>query len=194
VVPAGDGALADAVAAQERAPDDVAAAPSPGAWTWLLDGTALPRPGALGELADALARVRPIVAPALLASRVVGADGALAPAHVPLAPQGEVEVAMRTVPQRVLHVRAVTGASVLLPPGTPVGDGAALVWTARLLRDAPGFLVPASVADARDGVAPRAPLALLTGDALRPRERLRMAAGLLERVSAGRRRAPRGRP
>jgi hypothetical protein len=185
--------LEAALVAQERAPDEVlewppAAAPGDADWVWLLDGTAIPRPGCLAELLAALERLPRD--PRLLASRVVGPDGTLAQAHAPIAPQDQTAVAVETVPARVLHVRAVTAGSLLLRAqdarGASAGPVAALAWTAALLRDGGGgFLVPASVADARRPrltAAEQVDLArrLLTGGALRGRERLRFAAELAE--------------
>jgi hypothetical protein len=189
VLPPGDARVAAAVDAQDRAPDERAAGPGDprareAAWLWLLDGTAVPRPGALRALLEAAERLEPVCPPAALASRIVaGADGRLAPAHAPIAPQGQTHVAMKTVGLRVLPVRAVTGGSLLVRAADAPGPGRepALVWTARLLRDRPGFLVPASLADARAD-PPRATARLLLGGALRGSERVRLAAEVAERL------------
>jgi hypothetical protein len=180
--------------AQTRAPDArVVAADVLGAglregaaagttWLWIADGSAIPRPEALAALLDAAARLEAVEPAVLLASRVAG-DGA----HAPLAPQDATAVAMRTVGLKVLPVRAVTGASLLVrrEAATPASGGA-FVWTARLLRDGSGFLVPDSVADANGAGhgarSPRVAAQLLAGTALRPRERLRLAAEVAERA------------
>jgi hypothetical protein len=204
VAPAtGDARLAAAVDAQERSPDLRAAtlaeaAASGAGWVWVLDGTALPRPAALAALIAAAERLEPVCPPAALASRIVAADGSVAATHAPLATQGEPALALTTVGLRVLPVRAMAGGSLLVRPaalGAACGEPA-MVWTARLLRDARGFLVPDSAADATRR-ADRAAARLLLGTALRPRERLRLAADLVERGissrAAGRRARP-GRP
>ena len=159
----------------------------------MLDGSATPRPGALEALLAAAGRLEGVAAWILLSSRVVGPGGALSPAHVPLAPQDETAFALRTAHARVLHVRAVTGGSLLLsgaaaaqvPASARRGRAATMEWTARLLRAGGGFVVPDSVADAMGSRTARedARMAaqLLLGDALRPRERLRLAADLAER-------------
>lgn len=187
-----DGPLARAVADQEGVPDLTNRAQAE--WLWLLDGTAIPRPGALAALLGALERLTPIVVPAVLASRVVTPEGALAPTHVPLAPQGEQALSIRTVAERVLHVRAVAGGSLLVraalaPDRTPARPAATMAWSAAVLRDVPGFLVPDSVADAWAGRYRRRRERLLVAGALigrpgglRTRERLRVAARTLERA------------
>jgi hypothetical protein len=187
--------LEPALVAQERPPDELvtdfgASPPGDADWIWLLDGTATPRPDCLAHLLAALERL-PLV-PRLLASRIVGPDGTLAGAHAPIAPQDQTAVAIETVSARVLHVRAVTGASLLLRPAdatcASAGPPAAMAWTAALLRDkGGGFLVPDSIADARRpglsggervGLARR----LLLSNALSGRERLRFTAELAERA------------
>jgi len=188
---AGVAELDAALDAQERAPDVRAAAlgeaiGTGAAWLWVLEGTAVPRPPALAALLDAAQRLEPLCAPLALTSRIVDGGGALARAHVPLAPHGETEVAVRTAALRVLPVRAMTGGSLLVRrealAARPARDEPALVWTARLLRDGPGFLVPDSVAEAlgADGAA-SVNARLLLGAALRPSERIRFAVELFER-------------
>jgi hypothetical protein len=183
--------LEASVDAQTRPPDARAAGLRDGvaagtAWLWLLDGSATPRPGALAALLDAAERLEPVQPAVVLASRVVGPDGAVAPAHAPLAPQDATALAMRVAGLKVLPVRAVTGASLLVrrDAAAQAGTADAYVWTARLLRDGTGFLVPDSVADAASrGARPAGVTArLLAGTALRPRERLRLAAEVAERT------------
>lgn len=191
-----DRELQSASAAQER-PAEIIAGISKASlantdWIWLLDGTALPAPGALAALLAAAHRLDPVASPILLASVIVGSDGRLAPAHVPLAPQDKTAVAVRTAPLRVVPVRAVTGASLLIRSDRFIGSprpGIALMvaWTARCLREGGGFLVPSSVARARPVTNPRfeqAALAarLLLGTVLHPKERLRVAAEICERA------------
>lgn len=188
----GDARLAAAVDAQERRPDARVhllsdAAESFADWVWVLDGSAVPRPQALGALLAAAARLEPVRSPAALTSRIVNGTGAVARAHAPLATQGRPEVAVEAAGVRVLPVRATTGGSLLVrrwalafARGEP-----AVVWTARMLRDGAGFLVPDSVADAgdADGTGPASAARLLLGTALRPRERLRFAVELAERAA-----------
>jgi len=194
--------LRGAVAAQERPPEDVreagdlaaaaraAAAQGAAQWLWLLDGSALPAPGALSALLAALDASPPLPAPALLASKVVDAAGAVVPEQVPWYRRGRTQVAMLAVAHRMLPVRAARLASVLVradalaaapsPRGPVPAAAAGLALTAGLLRGGDGFLVPASVAVARpagparrDPLAdPRAGLALLRAPAWERVERL----------------------
>jgi hypothetical protein len=150
-------------------------------WTWLLDGSAIPRDRALAALLDAVGRVDATV----LASAVLGPGGELAPGHRPLPPQGDSGPAMKVAPLRVLPVRAVSGASLLVRGEGP--EGASYAWTAQALRAGGGFLVPDSVADA---VRPGPGYArLLVRPGLNGRERLRLAAEVLERRSPRRARS-----
>jgi len=196
VLGAHDRELQNAVAKQDRAADGIARfsdAPSlPLDWMWVLDGTALPSSGALTALLAAAHRLESVVTPIVLASVIVGPDRRLAPAHVPLAPQDQTALAVRTVPLRVLPIRAVTGGSLLIRPERLIesprpGIASMVAWTARCLREGGGFLVPSSVARARPVPHRRleqASLAarLLLGSALRPKERLRVATEICERA------------
>lgn len=162
-------------------------------WLWLVDGSAIPRPPALGALLAAAERLGPVTPPIVLASTILDRGGRLAAGHAPLAPQDQTAVAVRTVALRVLHVRAVSGASLLVRADalrslSLAGPAGAMVWTARLLRGGGGFLVPASLADGRAPVGARERVdtaaRLLLGTALRPRERLRLGVGLVEQAGA----------
>ena len=184
-------------------------------WMWLRDGTAQPAPDALDRLLEALGRLDGLPAPVLLASKVVDRAGALVPALAPWYLRDDAGLAMDAAGRGLLPVRAARTSSVLvradvlgrarrrrrLPPGA-----AALEWTARVLRDAPGYLVPASVAVAEaapGGSAealdpdPRADVlaagALLASPAFAPREKGRIALEVSQRALGAARRARRGR-
>jgi hypothetical protein len=88
-----------------------------------------------------------------------------------------------------LLVARAAGAATRPPRARLAGPGAAMEWTARLLRDRAGYLAPASVADASDhaGWGPAAPgsgglddllvtAAMLAGPGWRGREKLWLAA------------------
>jgi hypothetical protein len=125
---------------------------------------------------------------------VVDADGRLAPQHMPIMPQDEMARAMATVPKRVLEVRAAAGGSLLLradsfPPPLPRGVVATTMRTTRALRAGRGFVVPDSLARAREpsfdrGAGMHLAARLLSSSALSARERLRLAAELVERWAA----------
>lgn len=167
--------------------DTAADVPDGVRWLWVVDGSAVPRPTALGALLAAAERLDQAgVEVSLLASRVVGPDGRLAPGHAPLSPQDETARAIVAASAGVLPVRAISAASLLARPAAisgpiPAGPSASMTWSARLLRSASGFLAPESVADARTRV-PRARVAaaLVLGDGLRGRERLRVGMDLVE--------------
>lgn len=119
---------------------------------WLLDDDTIPEPGALGALLDA-AQARPDAA--LLCSRVVWTDGTPHPMNAPWPRWDRPEVALDAIGDGLLEVRAATYVSILVdagavrrsgPPRAPYfiwGDD--IEFTARLLREATGFHVPASL-------------------------------------------------
>src|SRR5829696_2692454 len=163
LVAASAAGLRGAVDAQELAPDVVrevdsgsllsaaAGLRAPG-WAWVLDGSALPRPDALARLLAAArdAASAGLPAPAVLASVVLGEDGEPAPGHAAWFRRGGSDLAMLAARRHLLPVRAARAGSLLVAmPAAPPrrGDGA-LDWTARLLREATGYAVPASVAGA----------------------------------------------
>lgn len=166
-----------AVVAEARRQQEAAGAAATG-WSWLLDGSAIPRSGALAALLEAAGRAGDA---SLLASAVLDGRDRLAHGHEPLLPRGDGTLALTFAPLRILPVRAVSGASVLVRGAAP--PGAAFRWTATVLREGRGFLVPASVAVAL--VPGSGHHRLLLGGALTGRERLRLLAAVLERRSAG---------
>lgn len=125
-------------------------------WLWLLDGSAVPAPDALERLLAVLDDLGDLPAPALLAGTVVAADGELHPAALPLNRLTRKEVAIEACRRYLVAIRAARHGSLLvsraalqadgLPRADYVTGGDDLEWTARLLRDADGYLVPASTA------------------------------------------------
>ncbi len=170
-------------------------------WAWVLDGSALPRPEALGGLlraADAAAEAG-LPAPAVLASVVLGADGEPDAGHAAWFRRGGSDLAMLAARRRLLPVRAARAGSLLVaaPAEPPRGSDDALAWTARLLRDATGYAVPGSVADAagaggwradalgrEPGEDARRTAAALLDPAWAPKEKLWLAAEAMSRVPA----------
>jgi rhamnopyranosyl-N-acetylglucosaminyl-diphospho-decaprenol beta-1,3/1,4-galactofuranosyltransferase len=195
---------------QRRPPDALAPAPDC-EWLWLLDGTAVPEPDALAALLEALEAHDALPEPVLLASKVVGPDGSPHPAALPVPAVGR-DLTVAAVRRRLLAIRAARPGSLLVHRGgiercgPPPGGGDDLVWSARVLRDGFGALVPGSVAvRATPGAPPRVSVRgwarLLVGDALTPREKPWFAFRLAEdawagaRGRAGRRAGPgRSRP
>ncbi len=181
-------------------------------WAWLRDGTAVPEPDALDRLLEQIGRLAGLPEPVLLASKVVDADGALVPALAPWVRRDDATLTLDAAGLGLLPIRAARTASLLVRADvlTQVGprradlpgSAAGLEWTARILRTAAGYLVPASVAVAaqppsgavgaldgnpRDDF--RAGSRLLAGRAFSPREKLWLAAEVTSRAAGAGRRA-----
>jgi hypothetical protein len=194
----GAGPAGAAVDGQRRRPDRVVAHPGPwhaalaavagdDDWLWLVRGDTEPAPGALGELADVAAGRDGLPEPVLLASKVVGAGGRLDPGSTPWPPLYDRTAAMAAAGHRLAAIRIARWGSLLVradairrhgPPRAGLGAAADLEWTARLLRERPGYVVPGSVA-VRAHAPRRSPAelaatarALATGEAWTPAERL----------------------
>ena len=172
-------------------------------WILLSDRSLEPRPTALDELIGGLRRADGLPAPDLLAGVVVDAAGAVDDALAAWYRRAPTELAMAAAERRLLPIRAAAGpvmvrrAAAESKPPRPraaFAPGAVLEWTARLLRDAPGYLVPGSeyvaVAAARDpALDPFTAVRLVAGSAFAGTDRLRIGAELFERA----RRRPPGR-
>jgi hypothetical protein len=168
-------------------------------WVWVLDGSCIPRPGALEGLLSALDGVDGLDAPVLLASVVVTPDGGLDPGRPPWYRRFHLDLAMGSVERGLLPVRASAGPVLVrcdavearLPRAdAEVAPGAVLEWTARLLRDATGYLVADSACVApepsRDPMRdPPTALRLLLGRGLVRLERLALLLELSDRVGPG---------
>jgi hypothetical protein len=205
LVAEGDGALAEAVTAQDVQPGpmqpsrDVVRAAAQGAagWVWVLDGSARPRQDALRLLLAAIAAAGAdgLPEPVVVASTVLAADGTADGGHGAWFRRGGTELAMRSAPRGLLPIRAARAGSTLVRvrpgagSGLPAGQAGALAWTARLLRDGVGYLATDSAADAvaparwpADALGPtpaqdaRAALAMLRDPAWAAKERLWLAA------------------
>lgn len=217
VVPEAVAEVRAAVAGQDQPPRSVVSSPSVlrsvlesarlgGAdWLWLLDGSAVPRPTALAELLRAVVALDGLPEPVVLSGKVVDRDGALVPGQTAWwYRRAATPVVMRAATLRMLPIRAARSGSLLVraeaagasPPVPELdGPGAALEWTARLLRREPGYLVPASVAQAvdqcqwpieavgRDAFEDMSvTAAMLAGPGWAPKERLWLAAELADRT------------
>jgi hypothetical protein len=147
------GADADAARGQTRPPDRTLTAAelrggafdAPADWLWVLDGLVRPSPSCLEELLAAADALDGLPAPVLLASSVSAAD----PLAEPL-PSLDKELEIEAAERRLVPVRALATACFLLRPGVArsgaLSAGRVFALTARLLRDSPGYLVPASTA------------------------------------------------
>ena len=156
------------VAAVYSGADALAAAFADGAdWFWVLEGAAVPRPEAL---ADLIAAIRPPggeADAAVIAGLLVDAGGRPIDGQVPAGRERETEEVLRLARLRLLPIRRAGFGSTLVSgaalarhglPSERYGAYAPLEWTARVLRESPGYLVPASLAVADPAPAPRADL------------------------------------
>ncbi|MGI8623619.1 MAG: hypothetical protein ACR2NB_09090 [Solirubrobacteraceae bacterium] len=126
-------------------------------WTWLLDAdSVVSEPAALAEFLRVLDAPDDLPEPALLTSRVLAPGGDLAPERAPGQPLLDREVAIAAARRGVVAVRTARWGSLLVahdvfatltgPRGDYAPGVADLEWTARILRERPGYLVPRSVA------------------------------------------------
>jgi GT2 family glycosyltransferase len=126
-------------------------------WVWLMDDDTIPASDALEVMLDSWDRFPPDKKPALLSSKVVWTDGALHPTNVPsLRRMGaDPQTAIIALEAGAIPVRVATFVSLLLDGrsiaahGLPFGDY--FIWnddveyTARILREGLGVLVPKSI-------------------------------------------------
>ena len=126
-------------------------------WLWLLDDDCFPAPEALEELVAGIELADE--PPALLCSRVEWRDGTPHPMNHPILRTGERDALVGALRNGMLPVRAATWVSVLISRGAIERAGMPLrqlfyqaddiEYTARLLRRARGYFVPASVVEHR---------------------------------------------
>jgi hypothetical protein len=139
-------------------------------WLWLVDDSVEPAPDALERLLGVLDDLGPLLPPALLASRVVTTDGPLDPASTPVLKVTDPDLAAAAAQWGLVSLRVAPAGSLLVRRSDlPRRPDDSVEWTARLLKEAPGYLVPASVAVRRAPAAGHGfgrRLALLRGDAL----------------------------
>jgi hypothetical protein len=169
-------------------------------WIWVLDGSAVPRPNALGLLLEALDRTDGLPEPALLTGVVVAADGRVDANRPPWYRRYQLHVAVDSADRGLLPVRASVGpalvsrgaAEAALPPGSaPVSPGAVLEWTATVLRQSTGYLVPESASEAvgrvRDPLrSPVTAARLVFRRGVGPRDRVGTLLELAERAGRSR--------
>jgi GT2 family glycosyltransferase len=128
-------------------------------WIWLLDDDTVARPDALAELLAALDRLGGAERPALLASRVEWRDGEPHPMNRPTIRRRDAGGLVSAVSGGMLPLRATTFVSLLLAreavdaAGLPLShfffQADDIEYTARILRGAHGYFVPASVVEHR---------------------------------------------
>ncbi len=150
-------------------------------WLWLVEGDAVPEPGALDALLAVAADHGDLPAPALVAGRVLAADGRIDPGAAPWIPLLDRVTVIDAARRRLVSLRLARWGSLLvhrdvlarhgLPRGDFAGGGDDLEWTARILLDERGYLAPRSVS--RRAAPPRRPI----GGAAEVRNRARMVRG-----------------
>jgi len=173
-------------------------------WRWLLDGGVAPKPDALERLLEVAAGSGQLPAPALLASKVVLPDGSLDPLSLPTAQVRDPDLAIAAFEHRVLSLRVARKGSLLVRRSDLEAVTSRwahldvfsddLEWSARLLGEHPGLLVPTSVAVRETGAGPpRRALArrelvsrgrLLLGDAIERGDKPWFAFRFLEEALA----------
>jgi hypothetical protein len=133
-----------------RAVSAVAHDPVPAPWVWLVAPGVEPAQGAVQELVAALGRLDGLAEPALVAARIVRADGSLHAAHEPLPRWGDKDLEVAAAARGLLAVRAASTACALVRRDVldALGPEAAgpRGRTAALLRDRAGYVAPNSVA------------------------------------------------
>jgi GT2 family glycosyltransferase len=125
-------------------------------WMWLMDDDTIPAPDALAELLAAIARLGPLRAPTILASRVVWRDGRMHPMNNGGPERRRVERVIDGAERGLVPLRFATFVSLLVHRGAVDRHGLPLkhffIWsddveyTGRALADELGYLVPTSLA------------------------------------------------
>lgn len=125
-------------------------------WLWLLEADVEPEPDALARLVAPLEDLGDLPAPALLAGKVLGPDGRLHADSAPWIPLLDRVGVVAAARRRLVALRLARWGSLLvrrsalahhgLPREEFAGGADDLEWTARVLRDDAGYLVPRSVA------------------------------------------------
>jgi len=124
-------------------------------WLWIMDDDTLPEPTALAQLLAGGERSG-VVTPSMLASRVVWINDRLHPMNAPLFAIKDTAAAVAGCERGLMPLRLTTFVSLMIHRGVVDRHGLPLkryfLWsddieyTARVLRDEPGFLVADSVA------------------------------------------------
>lgn len=124
-------------------------------WIWVMDDDTIVEPDSLRELFTAYERFEEPLKPCLLASKVVWTDGSMHSMNIPGIKHRESESLLLAARKSTVSIRATTFVSLLMHRtvveqyGLPYADY--FIWcddveyTARVLRDNLGVLVPTSV-------------------------------------------------
>ncbi|MFL5885209.1 MAG: hypothetical protein ACJ77M_09080 [Thermoleophilaceae bacterium] len=115
---------------------------APPDWLWVLNRRVRPSDSCLAELLAAASSLDGLPAPVLLASHVASSDPLAEPV-----PSLDKELEIEAASRRLVPVRALPTTSFLMHPGVAspaLEHGHVFAFTAHLLRDSPGYLVPGS--------------------------------------------------
>lgn len=177
-------------------------------WLWLMDDDVLPADDALEQLLTTRDRLAAVADPVVLASRVEWKDEQLHPTNLPGIDFRRYYETLESAAERALPLRWSSFVSVMIRTDAIARHGLPLgryfIWfddveyTARILRDEPGFFVPRSVVrhhsqsryTTPSGMGDRFYYSLrnrifvLRGPALRPLEKLRLMKPLLADVAS----------
>jgi len=133
-----------------------AAAGGPEAWLFLVEDGVEPAPDAAERMLGALDDLGEAPAPALLAATVLAPGGGLHPAAEPWIPLLDRKVVIAAARKGLTSVRMARWGALLVraqaverhgPPRADFAGGADdLEWTARILREGHGYVVPAATA------------------------------------------------
>ena len=128
-------------------------------WLWLLDDDTIPRSDALEQLLACRWAEAGLPQPSLLASRVDAVDGNPHPLNAPMMRRRDPDALAAAAAAGLLAVRSSTFVSLLVPTRVVRQHGGPrrafffqaddIEFTARLLRDGHGYLVPQSVVEHR---------------------------------------------
>ena len=164
-------------------------------WLWVMDDDTIPQPDALERLLERLDDLDGLPEPSILASKIVWTDGRVHPMNAPGPAMLDIDLFVQAVGRGMILLRSSTFPSMLvrtdairrhrLPYKHFFLWSDDIDFTARILRDEVGYMVPASVAVHKtahahgpsDGgprfyYAVRNGLFILRGDALRPKEKI----------------------
>jgi GT2 family glycosyltransferase len=124
-------------------------------WLWLLDDDSIAKPDALEELVAVLDRLDGDLRPAVLCSRVEWHDGMPHVMNRPVIRPDSGQQLVEAVSRRLYPIRAASWVSVMISSeavdrfGMPLRQffyqADDIEYTARILRDTPGYYVPRSV-------------------------------------------------
>ena len=164
-------------------------------WLWVMDDDTIPNPDALERLLERLEDLGDLPEPVMLASKIVWTDGRVHPMNPPGPAMMDIDLFVRATARALIPLRSSTFPSMLVRTDAirrhKLPQKHFFLWSddidfsARILRDEVGYMVPASVAVHKTKVAHkpadggprfyyavRNGLFILRGDSLRWNEKI----------------------